>query len=99
MTRASCRSGCVFRTVAAAAAWAQPAQPRRYAAQILDQAGKTLAARQSAVERGHGAREPRVIIMDPGAQNAAEQGREPLGPDHAARPRCADSGGREHPLL
>lgn len=70
--RRSSRGRRVFRTLAAAAARPQPANARRYPAQVLDQTGKTLPACQRPVERCHGACEPRIVIVDPGAQHAAE---------------------------
>ena len=38
-----------------------------------------------AIQRGHGACEPRVVIMNPSAQHRREQYREPLRAKEAAR--------------
>src|SRR6516162_4177109 len=66
------RRGRILRALAAATAGTQSANSRRYAAQILDQADKALAARQRAIECCHGAGQTRIVIMNPGLQNAAE---------------------------
>ncbi len=72
---------------------------RREAAQAVEHAGPALAARERAIERRERARQPLVVVIDPGAQHAGEQRRHALRADHAARSGRVDPGGVEHPGL
>ena len=91
--------GRVFRMLVTSTTWPQSAKSRRYATQIVEQAGKPLASRQRPVERGHRAGEARIFIMNSGSQHAAEQRGKTLGAYHPARARGVNPGGRQHPLL
>ena len=74
----------ILRAPAPPPAAAQPTNSRRHRKQIVEQAGKALAAGQRPVERRHGASEPRIVVANPGAQNRAEHERQPLGAQHAS---------------
>ncbi len=74
-----------FITGPSASARSQPTEPCRKAEQIFEQAGKALAAAERAIKRGHGARETRVLVIDPGLQDRTEQERKSLSTQHAAR--------------
>jgi hypothetical protein len=63
----------------------QPAEARRNAAEIVEEARDALSARERAIQRGHGAWEPGVVVMNPSAQHRREQHREPLRAEEAAR--------------
>jgi hypothetical protein len=91
--------GGIFRMLVASPARPQSAKSRRYSTQILEQASKPLTSRQRPVERSHCPGEARIFIVNPGPQHAAEQRGKTLGAYHAARPRGANAGGCQHPLL
>ena len=81
----------------APAAQASPA--RHQPAEIVEKARPALAAGERAVERGHGAGEAGIVVLDEGAQHAGEHQRRALGAQHAPGTRRVDAGGRQHPLL
>jgi hypothetical protein len=61
-----------------APAGAQPADARGDVAQIVEQASEALTACKRPVERRYSPRKPRILVMNPRAENRTEEDGEPL---------------------
>src|SRR5271156_1590268 len=77
----------------------QAAKTRRDGAKIVEQTDEALTAPERAIQRCHGPRLTRIVVVNPCTENRSEQHGEALSADHAARAGRANPGRGQHPLL